>query len=136
MRELKFRGYQYEKGIFCVYGLDEKYVYKDTYDSAEYLENIFPIEDINLMQYTGLQEKNGKHIYEGDILEFKNDLGRNSLHKVFRVDGGLVINSHSDDICKDSIVFYEACADMQTSQWIRQCEIIGNIYQNPELLNY
>jgi len=100
------------------------------------LENCISTTDNWIVeQFTGLKDKNGKDVYEGDILEFKNDLVRHNLHKVFRVDGGLVINSHSDDICKDSIVFYEACADMQTSQWIRQCEIIGNIHQNPELIN-
>ncbi|RTY86947.1 YopX family protein [Flavobacterium sp. RSP15] len=82
-----------------------------------------------LMESTLLKDSKGKEIFEGDILKFMHH-----LHKVFRVRGGLVINSHLDDFCKDSTPFYEACADMQTSQWIEQCEIIGNIFQNPELL--
>ena len=102
--------------------------------SENYIEfknnTIIPTDECTIIrQFTGLQDKNGTDIYEGDIMEFKNDLGRHNLHKVFRVDGGLVINSHSDDISRDSIVFYEACADMQTSQGIRQCEIIGNIHE-------
>ena len=82
-----------------------------------------------LMESTLLKDSKGKEIFEGDILKFMHH-----LHKVFRVRGGLVINSHLDDFYKDSTPFYEACADMQTSQWIEQCEIIGNIFQNPELL--
>jgi len=82
-----------------------------------------------LMESTLLKDSKGKEIFEGDILKFMHH-----LHKVFRVKGGLVINSHLDDFYKDSTPFYEACADMQTSQWIEQCEVIGNIYQNPELL--
>ena len=82
-----------------------------------------------LMESTLLKDIKGKEIFEGDILKFMHH-----LHKVFRVKGGLAINSHLDDFYKDSTPFYEACADMQTSQWIEQCEVIGNIYQNPELL--
>lgn len=82
-----------------------------------------------LMQSTNLKDSKGKEIFEGDILKFMHH-----LHKVFRVKGGLVINSHLDDFYKENTPFYEACADMQTSQWIEQCEVIGNVYQNPELL--
>lgn len=82
-----------------------------------------------LMESTLLKDIKGKEIFEGDVLKFMHH-----LHKVFRVKGGLVINSHLDDFYKDSTPFYEACADMQTAQWIEQCEVIGNIFQNPELL--
>jgi uncharacterized phage protein (TIGR01671 family) len=85
------------------------------------------------MQTTGLKDKFGKEIYEGDILEFKNDLGRHHKYTVFSVDGGLAINTHKSDFGKET-QFYGACADMQTAQWIRQCAIIGNIYQNADLL--
>jgi uncharacterized phage protein (TIGR01671 family) len=86
---------------------------------------------LELMQFTGLKDKNGKEIYEGDILEYKNELGKQMFHKVFRVNGGLVINSHCDDFYRDTTPFYEACADMQTSQWMELCDVIGNIYENP-----
>lgn len=88
-------------------------------------------KDEIVMQFTGLQDKNKKDICEGDIIEYRNELGKHSVHKVFRVAGGLVINSHSDDFHKEYTPFYEACADMQTSGWIKQCEVIGNIYENP-----
>lgn len=99
---------------------------------AEHQSN-FP-DKYELMQFTGLKDKNGIEIYEGDILEFKNELGKHNIHKVFRVAGGLAINSHNDDFYRDFTSFYEACADMQTIGYIVQCKIIGNIYENPELL--
>lgn len=95
--------------------------------------NVLPI--VYVRQFTGLQDKKEVDIYEGDVLEFKNELGKHNLHKVFRVEGGLVINSHKDDFYKESTPFWEACSDMQTIGWIKQCEIIGNIHENPELLN-
>ena len=57
------------------------------------------------------------------------------LHRVFYVAGVLVINSHLDDFYKDYTPFWESLADMQTSQWVKQYKIIGNIYENPELLS-
>jgi uncharacterized phage protein (TIGR01671 family) len=86
-------------------------------------------------EFTGLPDKNKKDIFEGDIIEYRNELGKHSVHKVFRVEGGLVINSHSDDFYKEYTPFYEACADMQTSGWIQQCEVIGNIHENPIGIN-
>lgn len=92
--------------------------------------------DIAIMQYANIQDKNGKDIYDGDILKYENEYGRIHYHRVFAVKGGLAINTHSDDFAKEKIVFYEAVADMQTAGWIEQCEVIGNIHENPELLNH
>lgn len=91
------------------------------------------VQHIVFMQTTGLKDKFDKEIYEGDILEFKNELGRHHKYTVFSVDGGLAINTHGFDFGKET-QFYDACADMQTSQWIKQCAVIGNIYQNADLL--
>ena len=85
--------------------------------------------DAELMQSTNIFDKNGKEIFESDYLKYSNDFGFQSIHKVFRVQGGLVINSHPDDINKTT-PFYNACADNQTKQYMEQCEVIGNAYEN------
>jgi len=96
-------------------------------DCLVYLSQGQPVE---VMQFTGLKDKNGVEIYEGDIL---SDGTRK--FKVFIVPGGLAINTHQDDLNKENIVFYESTADMQTSSFISgTTEVIGNIHQNQELL--
>jgi len=97
------------------------------FDNDDKYDGDFTVgEDIELMQYTGLKDKNGKEIYEGDMC----------IHK--QVAGGLLSPSkaknvqivwtelHNGWICDDGKYQYS----MQTSQ----LEIIGNIYENPELL--
>jgi uncharacterized phage protein (TIGR01671 family) len=66
------------------------------------------------MQYTGLEDKNGKEIYEGDILYIENEI----CEVKFNVPSFTAYNS-------------------QEHEWNIQyagVEIIGNIYENPELL--
>lgn len=80
--------------------------------------------DINLMQSTGLKDKNGKEIFEGDIVDYK---GREAVVKwhgsyasfIYRfVDGLQERVSEWDPL-------FLACYHF---------EILGNIYENPELL--
>ena len=78
-------------------------------------------EDVILMQSTGLVDKNGKEIFEGDILGIKDGL----------LDG--VIEYRSDlGMWTNSLIRYnnfERLCNVATSR-----EIIGNVYENRELL--
>ena len=80
-------------------------------------------EEVELMQYTGLEDKNSKEIYEGDILFFRDE---NMKYVVVWQDTAFIIESI--EIRKYSEKMYwlddtEIC-----------CEIVGNIYENKNLL--
>lgn len=73
-----------------------------------------------LMQFTGLRDKNGKEIYEGDVVtcyDYKPA-------KVFFKGGSFMsyIDEHS-------------YLELSQSSFLEDFEVIGNIYENPELLN-
>jgi uncharacterized phage protein (TIGR01671 family) len=75
-----------------------------------------------LMQYTGLHDKNGREIYEGDIIEYENancGYGRTRQEEINR------------DVVPE-ITQYEDIADGIV--WWKNGEVIGNIYENPELV--
>ena len=81
-------------------------------------------KDLVLMQSTGLKDKNGKEIFEGDILDYK---GRKALVR-WHGSYASFIYRFVDELQK------------RKTEWkplylaYMKCEIIGNIYENPELL--
>lgn len=85
---------------------------------------MYSFDEIELMQSTGLIDKNGEEIFDGDILHTPD----NELAKVF----------WNDDLAGWFVDFlYEIAelsevADIQSSRSI--CAIVGNIYENPELM--
>lgn len=114
MREIKFRIYDFElKKLFSdsmiKIGLDG-FVYKDEFFISD--------RKYQLMQYTGLKDKNGKEIYEGDILNY----GTPKYIYFDEKEGRYLLKN--DNI---GYAFY-------VSDLVNQSEIIGNIYENPELL--
>jgi uncharacterized phage protein (TIGR01671 family) len=75
----------------------------------------FQDEDFLFMQYTGLKDVNGKEIYEGDIITG----GSQEVEIVSFIDGGFEPFSRSDG------------QGGLPPSW---CEVVGNIHENPELL--
>ena len=82
------------------------------------------IDDAILMQSTGLKDKNSKEIFEGDILDYK---GRKALVR-WHGSYASFIYRFVDELQK------------RNTEWrllylaYMKCEIIGNVYENPELL--
>lgn len=75
-----------------------------------------------IMQSTGLKDKNGKEIFEGDIVKMAKDVySEPTYYKVVRHRGGAYRLESKQHGCE---------------LWLRHtdCEVVGNIYENPELL--
>lgn len=90
--------------------------------------------EFEIMQFTGLKDKNEKEIYEGDICEIPDfypdifaengewkEIYLNTIGKIIFIDGCFMINDGQE-------------MPLHAIIGIKEIEIIGNIYENPELL--
>ena len=78
-----------------------------------------------LMQFTGLLDKTGKEIYEGDIVTFLQGT-QHETSKVFFKEGCFSVRARLND------PDYIPCLGIID---LRRCKVIGNIYEHPELLS-
>jgi len=85
--------------------------------------------DCVLMQYTDLKDKNGKEIYEGDLYLWEVDPGENDICGVVKRSGAFgFISQYTFN------TFYQWYGDVEDG-FITDGEVIGNVYETPELLN-
>lgn len=129
MREIKFRG-RYSPDHDWVYGdyykyYDGSFMHVITYIDDSLMQNtLCPIDIDSLGQFTGLHDKHGVEIYEGDILQcYHNGLRIGALETVEFKNGGFWLRRR--DV---SIHHWLTLIDDDTD-----IEIIGNIHSTPSL---
>jgi uncharacterized phage protein (TIGR01671 family) len=83
-----------------------------------------------LMQYTGLKDKNGKEIYEGDILNSKNDGKDGNDIWDYSTHDNRIVEWDAEYSCFSGMPDYGENS-VYSEEYI---EVIGNIYENPEVL--
>ncbi len=129
MREIKFRAWN--KNFKKMYKIGQITLEKGTWnyepDNREYIGMSIPYQpSFVLMQYTGLKDKNGKEIYEGDIVYIKGETelldikGKAEYSDIF----AQYIITNTKNIAYET----EALGDYEN------IEVIGNEFDNPELL--
>lgn len=114
-RPIKFRA-EYEGKIYTVASIDFSNELGIQVGLLAPSGNILVvhIDNVKLMQFTGLTDKNGKEIYEGDIVRY-----RDGIYKVDWFENGFYL-------------FRDVRAKFDI--WWVDTEVIGNIYENPDLL--
>ncbi len=140
MREIKFRAWHKTlKVMLNVYVISqEKYDngYKQNCKGWYGVNNqiTFAYDQVEWLQFTGLLDKSGKEIYEGDIL-------KDDCDEILEVKfGKLPLDKSGDCVCTYEAFYCKCYGKLGQSPIFRCCEIgdwmeiIGNVFENKELL--
>lgn len=132
MREILFRGKRMDNREW-IYGdllqnIDAVKI-REQEKSIRAIAKSFTVDPETVGEYTGLTDANGKKIFEGDIIQYQPDNALAPLRS-FVVYDASEYSYPAFDLAKHD---YEANG-LQCAHEDCCCEVIGNIYDNPELL--
>ena len=126
MREIKFRGKRLDNGewVYGYYFIEERdiedgIIWRDIPQIQQRYGDHFQYFDVDLAtvgQYTGLKNKNGKEIYEGDVV---------------RLFGGEYCQGYYEH---DQTIVVKSAYDIVAMEESENVQLLGNIWDNPELL--
>lgn len=125
-REIKFRAWhKYLKKMFKIGQITlEEGTWNFEPNDRGFIGMSIPYQtSFVLMQYTGLHDKKGKEIYEGDIVKYRDSTGQH-IEKVIFDKGCFYAGMHGGSSTRVAPKLINT----------RITEVIGNIYDNPELL--
>jgi uncharacterized phage protein (TIGR01671 family) len=125
MRTIKFRAWDKKNKQFWY-----QFKISSLYGSLYFPDDMIR-EDWELLQFTGLLDKNGKEIYEGDIVKITDPYDEESKISLVKCIGDGFIVEWNNGFCGGD-------SDISLISWAMEddfkFEVIGNIYENPELL--
>lgn len=149
MREIKFRAKRVDNGEWVYGNYCQSMSSPNAIQELDYYGNcegkLFEIDRNTLCQYTGLEDKNGKEVYEGDIVktkyiekrDFQGVKYNNEMEFVELVifkDQAFQLEINNDGIKMYRYLNLGKDARTYGDIKLREIEVIGNIYDNPELL--
>lgn len=143
MREIKFRGknlntkewvygdlLQWNDGetAIGVHGqfIDDGYHFNENYDKTPY------VDETTVGQFTGLKDKNGKEIYEGDIINVNGKYPK--LIRYIDEWASYCLANLTDLDCDLKTRYWHQVSPCWWTDYKREIKVIGNVYDNPELL--
>ena len=149
MKEVEYRSWHKNKMIYNCNIIAGKFAIEENpkeskriiNEDGEHYYNAwaeYKVYNSPLMQYTGIKDKNGEKIFEGDILRFSDKLNwyciKAKLAFLYNDKETIeeIINNHNKYPFEDRIINMPECYDWLLSSEIKDYwEIIGNIYETP-----
>ncbi|HDK9419713.1 TPA: hypothetical protein PVQ06_001562 [Staphylococcus aureus] len=139
---LKFRAWDKdEKTMLDVHGIhfDARGIWTNEMFDDEDDGNFISFSDVELLQYTGLKDKNNTEIYDGDIVEFdisvayEYDILNKAIVTMSNV-GGVKPTLFTMEECGDIVEWPYFEKDIDELDFFDDCKVVGNIYETPHLL--
>lgn len=118
-REIKFRGKSVSTGEWVYGGYynwgDKPYIIqKDVWDKSYFMAHMIEVDPKTVNQFAFITDRNGKEMYENDIIEYESYDG-----KTYRLQAA-------------HLKYFHHWQETEDNETVR---VIGNVHDNPELLN-